>query len=176
MSHEILNTLSAILPPPSDQQNKLLESLNAVLRSAVTLSIEMRTQRAAYMMLPPLQPEYDANGDVARKVPFQAAFMNERGGAFGPTKATIDNEEWERRGSVVRLVLFPLVVKRGDESGVGNEEIVVCPAQVLVARDENDSERRGGSKGVRILSEGAASRPSVVHEEAEEDVGMGGMI
>jgi hypothetical protein len=38
----------------------------------------MRTQRAEYIMLPPLQPEYDTNGDLARKVYFNAALMNER--------------------------------------------------------------------------------------------------
>ena len=47
---------------------------------------------------------------------------------------------------MVRIVLFPLVVKKGDDAGVGNEEIVVCPAQVLVARTGKEK------KVVRVLS------------------------
>jgi len=79
-------------------------------------------------MLPPLQPEYDANGELASKVSFNAALMNERSGE------SVSNEELEEQGATVRIVLFPLVVKKGDDSGDGDEEIVVCPAQVLVAR------------------------------------------
>jgi hypothetical protein len=71
------------------------------MRSAVDLSIEMRTQRAEYIMLPPLQPEYDTNGDLARKVYFNAALMNERSGD------TSSNEELEAQHAVVRMVLFP---------------------------------------------------------------------
>ena len=44
-------------------------------------------------------------------------------------------------------MLFPLVVKKGDEFGEGEEEIVVCPAQVLV---QNESGR--GKKVVRVMS------------------------
>jgi hypothetical protein len=36
------------------------------------------------------------------------------------------------------MVLFPLVVKKGSDTGEGDEEIVVCPAQVLVARSGKD--------------------------------------
>jgi hypothetical protein len=36
------------------------------------------------------------------------------------------------------MVLFPLVVKKGSDAGEGDEEIVVCPAQVLVARPGKD--------------------------------------
>ena len=53
------------------------------------------------------------------------------------------NQELEETRAVVKLVLFPLVVKKGDESGEGEEEIVVCPAQVLVHNDN--------SKGKRIV-------------------------
>ncbi|KAH7035068.1 uncharacterized protein B0I36DRAFT_238590 [Microdochium trichocladiopsis] len=124
----ILQTLSMILPPPSHLENQIQSQLRRVLRDAVDLSIEMRTQRAEYMMLPPLQPEYDANGDLAEKVKFNAALMNERSGD------SVANDELESQGAVVRFVLFPLVVKKGNDSGVGDDEIVVCPAQVLVAK------------------------------------------
>lgn len=131
----IFQTLSTILPPPSNLEEQIQVQLRRVIKVAVELSIEMRTQRAQYMMLPPLQPEYDANGDLAREVSFNAALMNERGGGEA------SNEELEKQRAVVQVVLFPLVVKQGDNEGAGEEEIVVCPAQVLVARG------RGGERG-----------------------------
>jgi hypothetical protein len=125
---EIYSTLARFLPPPPHLQGQIQESLRNVMKAAVDLSIEMRTQRAEYIMLPPLQPEYDTNGDLARKVYFNAALMNERSGE------TTSNDELEAQQAVVRMVLFPLVVKKGSDTGEGDEEIVVCPAQVLVAR------------------------------------------
>lgn len=125
---EIFGTLSRLLPPPPHVESALLDSLRKVLRVAVNLSIEMRSQMAEYIMLPPLQPEYDTNGDLARHVYFNASLMNERSGE------TTFNEELETQQSVVRIVLFPLVVKKGNDTGEGEDEVVVCPAQVLVAR------------------------------------------
>ncbi|PVH88443.1 hypothetical protein DL98DRAFT_566075 [Cadophora sp. DSE1049] len=145
--HAVLETLSEILPPPSHLEAQIEEQLTRVMKAAVDLSIEMRCQRAEYMMLPPLQPEYDANGDLASKVSFNAALMNERSGD------TVSNEELEGQKAVVRIVLFPLVVKKGDDSGEGDEEIVVCPAQVLVAKPK---------KSVRMVApEGNNSRISM---------------
>lgn len=129
---EIFGTLSRLLPPPTHAEGSLLESLRKVLRVAVNLSIEMRTQLAEYIMLPPLQPEYDTNGDLARHVYFNASLMNERSGE------TTSNEELETQQSVVRIVLFPLVVKKGNDAGEGEDEVVVCPAQVLIARPFKD--------------------------------------
>lgn len=166
--HTIYDTLSTILPPPSHLIPQIQQSLRKVLASAVDLSIEMRTQRAEYVMLPPLQPEYDTNGDLTRKVYFNASLMNERSGVMG-----VSNEELEERQAVVRMVLFPLVVKKGDAEGdaegdaVG-EEIVVCPAQVLVAREE---ERDKGKKNVRMAS--PAAPRSVT---GASDVAMGNMF
>jgi len=117
---EVFGTLAAMLPPPPHAKVTLQESLHGVLRKAADLAIEMRTQRAEYVMLPPLQPEAD-------HVRFNAALMNERSGA------TTSNEALEARGAVVRLVLFPPVVKRGNDLGEGDDKVVVCPAQVLVA-------------------------------------------
>ncbi|KAI4276609.1 MAG: hypothetical protein L6R38_005619, partial [Xanthoria sp. 2 TBL-2021] len=108
----IYSTLATILPPPSHLVPQIQSSLNKVLSLAVDLSIEMRTQRFEYVMLPPLQPEYDTNGDLARKVYFNAALMNERGSsssADGAGGGGVANEELERREAVVRMVLFPLV-------------------------------------------------------------------
>jgi hypothetical protein len=100
----------------------------------------MRTQPAKYIMLPPLRPEYDSNGDLARNVFFNAGLMNER------SSDVVSNEDLEAQAAIVRLVLFPLVVKIGDDNGVGDNEIVVCPAQVLVAKPSNYK------KVVRVLS------------------------
>jgi hypothetical protein len=117
------------------------------MKAAVDLSIEMRTQRAEYIMLPPLQPEYDTNGDLARKIYFNAALMNERSGE------TTSNDELEAQQAVVRMVLFPLVVKKGSDAGEGDEEIVVCPAQVLVARPEKDKKVIKAASGDRMSTQ-----------------------
>ncbi|KND89498.1 hypothetical protein TOPH_05845 [Tolypocladium ophioglossoides CBS 100239] len=154
----IFQTLCKILPPPGNLESQIQSQLRRVMREAVDLSIAMRTQRAEYMMLPPLQPEYDADGELAATVQFDASMMNERSGSVSLT-----NEELESQGAVVRVVLFPLVVKRGDDAGVGEDKIVVCPAQVLIARDKGNryltpSSDAGGA------SLGAPSRISVVTE------------
>jgi len=141
VAHEIFGVLSALLTPPSGSEQQLLSSLTKVITVAVNLSVEMRTQRAEYIMLPPLQPEYDTNGDLVRKVHFNASLMNERSGLF------TSNEALEAERAIVKIVLFPLVVKKGDEYGEGEEEIVVCPAQVLVHNDSGKSR-----KVVRVMS------------------------
>ena len=141
----IYSTLATILPPPSHLVPQIQTSLNKVLNLAVDLSIEMRTQRFEYVMLPPLQPEYDTNGDLARKVYFNASLMNERSSGEGK----ISNEDLEKREAVVRMVLFPLVVRKGEvgEGGEGVvEEIVVWPAQVLCDLDGGRGKERGVSR------------------------------
>jgi hypothetical protein len=163
--HAVMETLTEILPPPSHLEDQIQEQLVRVMKAAVELSIEMRTQRAEYMMLPPLQPEYDANGDLASKVTFNAALMNERSGD------TVSNEDLEESGAVVKIVLFPLVVKKGDDGGEGDEEIVVCPAQVLVAKPK---------RAVRVFSPESMTNPnqsrismqSSIPAEQWEPVGM----
>ncbi|KAE9381568.1 hypothetical protein N431DRAFT_476373 [Stipitochalara longipes BDJ] len=160
--HAIIETLSEILPPPSHLENQIEEQLTRVMKEAVDLSIEMRTQRAEYMMLPPLLPEYDANGDLASKVSFNAALMNERSGD------TVSNEELEEQKAVVRVVLFPLVVKKGDDRGEGDEEIVVCPAQVLVAKPK---------KSVRVWSGSVQGHSRVsLQSTMPADYGEGSVI
>ncbi len=155
---EIYDTLATFLPPPSHLVNQIQESLRKVINAAVDLSIEMRTQRAEYSMLPPLQPEYDTNGDLARKVYFSALTMNERSGQ------TSSNEALQEQRAVVRMVLFPLVVKNEDD----DEQIVVCPAQVLVADGT-----RGKGKSVRVMSaQGARSEASFAGTDAPMEGGM----
>ncbi|KAL7900005.1 hypothetical protein HDV63DRAFT_402359 [Trichoderma sp. SZMC 28014] len=127
----IYQTLCKVLPPPSNLEGQIQAQLRRVMHEAVHLSIEMRTQKAEYMMLPPLQPEYDADGELVQTVQFNASMMSERSGTLKLT-----NEELEARGAIVRVVLFPLVVKKGDDDGSNDEEIVICPAQILIARSK----------------------------------------
>lgn len=155
----VFQTLCKILPPPSNLEGQIQSQLRRVMNEAVDLAIEMRTQRAEYMMLPPLQPEYDADGELAATVNFDAAMMNERSGHVSST-----NEELEEEQAVVRVLLFPLVVKRGDDSGVGEDKIVVCPAQVLVVRDDKNRRQVTPSSELGGASLGAHSRVSLVPE------------
>ncbi|KAL4997719.1 hypothetical protein BDV10DRAFT_194899 [Aspergillus recurvatus] len=159
---EIFDTLSRLLPPPTHVESQLLDSLRKVLRVAVSLSIEMRTQLAEYIMLPPLQPEYDTNGDLARQVFFNASLMNERSGE------TTSNEELQAQNAVVRVVLFPLVVKKGNDAGEGEDEVVVCPAQVLVARPGKDKRLNRMTSGDRISLDASRS----VHSIAPSSMNM----
>jgi hypothetical protein len=155
----VFQTLCKILPPPGNLEGQIQSQLRRVMREAVDLSIEMRTQRAEYIMLPPLQPEYDADGELAATVQFNSSMMSERSAASG-----MSAEELEAAGAVVRVVLFPLVVKKGDDAGIGDEEIVVCPAQVLVVRDKSRRSHGAPSSDAGGASLGARSHLSVVTE------------
>ncbi|KAL2212335.1 hypothetical protein CC79DRAFT_1266910 [Sarocladium strictum] len=155
----IFQTLCKILPPPGNLEGQIQSQLRRVLAEAVALSIQMRTQKAEYMMLPPLQPEYDADGELAASVYFNASMMNERSG-----HSTVSNEDLEAQQAKVRIVLFPLVVKKGDDSGIGDEEIVVCPAQVVVASRHTRRSMAPSSDAGGASLGGAPSRVSVVTE------------
>jgi hypothetical protein len=164
----IFDTLSKILPPPSHLEEQIQAQLRRVVREAVGLAIEMRCQRAEYMMLPPLQPEYDDAGELTELVTFNAALMNEASGSFAES-----NEELEVAKATVRVVLFPLVLRKGDDQGRGDDEIVVTPAQVLVVGSENargsrrgtpTGSSKGGSKNNRLMT--PVSEPGGVSLEA----------
>ncbi|KAL3608887.1 hypothetical protein FPOAC2_03898 [Fusarium poae] len=135
VTYDIFQTLCAVILPPKNIQVQLQSQLYKVVEYAADLGVEMRTQKADYMMLPPLQPEVNLDGDIATFVHFNASLMNECG-----DRAEMSNEELEKHGSTVRIYLFPLVVKRGGDDGVGNDEIVVFPAQVLVAPKDIENE------------------------------------
>lgn len=172
---EIYQTLATFLPPPTHLVTPIQDSLRNVMGAAVDLSIEMRTQRAEYVMLPPLQPEYDTNGNLARKVYFIAATMNERSGL------TSSNEALEAQHAVLRMVLFPLVVKRGGDAGMENDEIVICPAQVLTAKEPKNKKvvrvvsAQGGRSTVGSFGGSVEGGASAV-DLGGSDVGMGNMI
>ena len=171
VSIEILGTLSKFLPPPANLQEQILESLRGVLRLAVQVSVEMRCQGAEYIMLPPLQPEYDTNGDLMRKVFFNASLMNERSGE------TKSNLELQEQGAVVRVVLFPLVVKKGGAEEGEEEEIVVCPAQVLVARVDKGKKVKRSSSGKSRVTSGRSDAAQSTHSlGAMSGVEMGGNV
>ncbi|KAF2487242.1 hypothetical protein BDY17DRAFT_306655 [Neohortaea acidophila] len=131
----VFDLLCKLLPPPSNAVQQLQSSLQRVVAVAADLSVEMRCQRPRFIMLPPLQPEYDTHGDLVRQVFFNASLMNERSGTFS------SNKELETSRAVVKIVLFPLVVKQGDDFGDGDGEVVVCPAQVLVHSDNGKGKR-----------------------------------
>lgn len=147
----VLQTLSTILPPPTHMEQQIETQLRRVVRAAVDLSIEMRCQRAEYMMLPPLQPEYDGNGELVETVAFNPELMTERSGQFA--------DDARLAGTPVRIVLFPLVVKKGDDAGQGDDEIVVCPAQVLVAAPlPRRSASRAGAAPSSLMDQPAGKR------------------
>jgi len=80
--------------------------------------------------------------------------MNERSGE------TTSNEELESRQSIVRLVLFPLVVKKGNHLGDSDEEVVVCPAQVLVAKPAKEKKVAGMMSTAMSIGDGNQSMQS----------------
>ncbi|KAM0260060.1 hypothetical protein ACHAQJ_002984 [Trichoderma viride] len=132
---EIFSTLSKVLPPLFSSQDQIESQLASVIKEAVELSVDMRTEKAEYLVLPPLRPEYDADGELTSLTYFNASLMREYTGNLSiPT-----NEDLETQRAVVRITLFPLVVKKGDDEGQGEEEIVVSPAQVLITSSRASS-------------------------------------
>ncbi|KAI9928489.1 hypothetical protein MW887_002534 [Aspergillus wentii] len=135
VAHEIFRTLCPILPPPTEVELQLLESLCEVIQAAAKLAIEMRTQLAEYIVLPPLQPKFDDKGNLVSQIFFNATLMNESSGG------SKSNEDLEAQRAVVQLVLFPLVVKKGNDLGEGDDEIILYPAQVLVKGSTEENKR-----------------------------------
>lgn len=144
----ILNQLSTLLPPPQQYTQLAHSSLASIITSAVTLAIDMRTQRAEYVMLRPPAPTYDENGDVNNTVPFLSSRMANR----GSDPAT--DAELEAEGATVKAILFPMVIRRGNEYGEGYEhESVVLKMQVLVNRPQLRSESRASARPGREREE-----------------------
>jgi hypothetical protein len=127
LTEQIFGTLATLLPPPQVYSSQLRNTLYTVIRLAVSMSIEMRTQRANYVMLASPRSEYDQNGDPIAGLTFNAKTMNERSGEV------ISDEELEAKRAAIKIVLFPILVKRGDDYGEGEEQTVVFKTQVLIA-------------------------------------------
>ncbi|KAI5789763.1 hypothetical protein DFH27DRAFT_459826, partial [Peziza echinospora] len=130
---DIIRALSGILPQPTQLPTGLLDELNAIIAQAVQLSIEMRTQRAQYMVPAPPNPEYDDDGDNVTTIPFNSKTMSIARVAADTTNSSIPEEELEREPALVKLVMVPLVLRFGNNEGEDYEkETVVLPMQVLV--------------------------------------------
>ncbi|TQS39404.1 hypothetical protein Golomagni_00074 [Golovinomyces magnicellulatus] len=151
--HAIIESLSEILPLPCNYEAQIQEQLSRVIKEAVDLSIEMRCQKAEYVMFPPLQPEYDVNGEIISKVMFNPALMNER------SNDNMSNEDLDPTKVHIRILLFPLVIKRGDNMSRGNEDIVVYPAQVLAAKPKRLAQLENENRSkISIKSNSPAAR------------------
>ncbi|KAL5614882.1 uncharacterized protein BROUX77_000719 [Berkeleyomyces rouxiae] len=147
----ILLTLSALLPPPQNLQAQIQTQLRRVMHEAVDLSMEMRRQKAEYKMLPPPQPEYDTEGELIEPVPFRASTMH----IVNSAKVSETAAQAEARGATVRMVLFPLVVKKANDAGEGDDEIVVFPAQVILSQP-----RKGSTSTAQSSDNGGVSMHS----------------
>lgn len=138
---DILHHLNFILPPPAVHQHQAQTTLRAVLQHAVTLALEMRSQRAEYVMLRAPRPEYDDNGEVANSIPFSASRM-QNCNHDGSVDADLETE-----GATLKLVLFPMIIRRGNELGDDyHREVIVSPMQVIVNRQQLRSESRSESR------------------------------
>ena len=118
-------------------------------------------------MLPPLQPEYNLQGDLETMAYFNAVSMNERSGRYTDPKALENNH------AVVRLVLFPLVVKQEE----GNEQEIIYQAQALIAGGDDSSNTKpsaAGKKNARIMSTQGGNKSA--QSFAPSTMGEGGMF
>lgn len=128
---DIVRALSGVLPQPTQLQPGLVDELRAIVATAVQLSIEMRTQRAQYMVPAPPSPVYDNNGDNVSKVIFTRKTMKVRSeGVSAPREEDLEHER-----ALVKLVVFPLVVQIGTQDGESyDEEKVVVPMDVCIVK------------------------------------------
>jgi len=131
---DIVRALSGVLPQPAPA--RLVGELRAIVATAVQLSIEMRTQRAQYMVPAPPNPVYDNNGDNVSKAIFTRKTMKVRfEGVPVPRE-----EDLERNRALVKLVVFPLVVQIGMQNGESyDEEKVVVPMDVCIVKTEESN-------------------------------------
>ena len=129
LASDMYESLAKILPPREPLVPQIYESLRGLVAFAVDSSVEMRTQVSDYTMTYLRSSKYKARGDIVSPMLFTATLMNECSGLAS------SNEELENQGAVLSVVLFPLVIKRGNDFGFGDEETVVFPAQVIAVSD-----------------------------------------
>lgn len=171
VTNTIIRILSYLLPPPPQYTTLALESLRSLVQAAAQLSIEMRTQSAEYIMKRAPRPEYDDIGEVTNTVPFSASAMQNRG------SEPASEQELEAEGATVMLVLFPQVIRRGNERGENYGTVItVLPMQVLVNRPQlrsesrvsnrsTDSVRQGGQKLQRLTPTTDQTLPTVPEQD-----------
>ncbi|KAF8544666.1 hypothetical protein BDD12DRAFT_723005, partial [Trichophaea hybrida] len=151
---EIMRHLNFLLPVPPNHVAVAVGTLRALLSRAVTLAIEMRTQRAEYVMLRAPRPEYDDHGEVSNTVFFDSSRMR----SFG-TENIISDLDLERENASVKLVLFPLIIRRGNEYGEDyHVEEVVSKMVVIVNRPQLRSESRSSMRSSASMSSVAGWR------------------
>jgi len=170
---DIVRALSGVLPQPTQLPPGLVDELRAIVATAVQLSIEMRTQRAQYMVPAPPNPVYDNNGDNVSKVIFTRKTMKVRPeGASAPRE-----EDLERERALVKLVVFPFVVQIGTQNGESyDEEKVVVPMDVCIVRPGENNLRTTSRAEVPPmpplpgrLSRSATSAPGAGIESRERE-------
>jgi len=139
VTDEILRHLRFILPPPPQYDSQAITTLTQIIAHAVELSLEMRTQRAEYVMRRAPGLEYDDNGEISKVVAFDANTMHALNlDDLHATDAILAGEK-----ATVKMVLCPLIIRRGNEYGEHYEqEVVVQRMQVLAMRQQLRSESR----------------------------------
>lgn len=151
---EIMRHLNFLLPVPPTHIATVIGTLRALLSRTVTLAIEMRTQRAEYVMLRAPRPEYDDHGEVSNTVFFDSSRMRSLG-----TENIISDLDLERENASVKLVLFPLIIRRGNEYGEDyHVEEVVSKMVVIVNRPQLRSESRSSMRSSASMSSVAGWR------------------
>jgi hypothetical protein len=114
----------------------------------------MRTQRAEYVMLRAPRPEYDDHGEVSNTVFFDSSRMRSLG-----TENIISDLDLERENASVKLVLFPLIIRRGNEYGEDyHVEEVVSKMVAIVNRPQLRSESRSSMRSSASMSSVAGWR------------------
>ncbi|KAI5791968.1 hypothetical protein EDC01DRAFT_616257, partial [Geopyxis carbonaria] len=143
---DIMRHLNFLLPPPPQYSAQAVSALRRVLTSAVELALEMRTQRAEYVMLKAPRPIYDDNGEVSNTVYFNSTRMH------ALNHPPDSQSQLDRDAATVALVLCPLVIRRGNELGEDyHQEAVVQKMQVFVNRPQLRSESRATMRSTTSL-------------------------
>lgn len=154
---EIMRHLNFILPAPSQHLHTIISALRRIVTHAVDLAVEMRTQRAEYVMLRAPRPEYDDNGEVSNTVFFSSSRMS-------ALNSDVSSVDLELEHAAVKSVLFPLVIRRGNEYGEEYErEHIVYKMQVLVNRSQLRSESRASTRTTSTVWREETAQRNVVN-------------
>ena len=151
-----MNHLNILLPPPAESAYSIISNLRAFTNRAAQLAIQMRTQRAEYVMRCAPRPEYDDHGDVCNTIFFSASEMV-------AINVDVSAEELEAEHATVRMVIFPLVIRRGNEYGEDyNSQETVYKMRVIVARGNRGSRpssRNSVRSGSSVTWSGPPQKP-----------------
>ncbi|KAI5785782.1 hypothetical protein EDC01DRAFT_600985, partial [Geopyxis carbonaria] len=125
---DIMGKLKGLLRPPENDILQIKKSLQPILTHAVDLAIEMRTHRAEYLMIKPPCAVRDTQGKViSNTIGFSSIRMQ------AVNAPTFTGADLEREGASIAIVLFPLVIRRGNEFGEDyDSETIIKHMQVFV--------------------------------------------